>query len=358
MSKTKNQNTFDSEKVNRESIRINNDQRKLSSLSATKRADGYDNKSKSEFELTHNDFAQQELNEKTTHIPVLYSEVLNILDPKPRETYLDLTAGYGGHASGILERTLQYQSSVLVDRDSAAVRHLKNKFQSTSIEIIHKNFLEACCLLAEEERTFDLILADLGVSSPHLNDASRGFSFMHDAPLDMRMDVRSSLTAEVIVNTFTEEQLGQILRDYGDEPKYRQIARRIVEHRPITRTTELANVVARAWPGHSKSHPATRTFQALRIAVNDELGLLAETLKCLEKVLAPGGRLAIISFHSLEDRMVKQHFQELCDEGYESKFRALTKKPIIGTAKEIVFNPRARSAKLRALVKIKTERGS
>jgi 16S rRNA (cytosine1402-N4)-methyltransferase len=201
-----------------------------------------------------------------------------------------------------------------------------------------------------------MILADLGVSSPHLNIASRGFSLRQDGPLDMRMDQEQTLTAKTIVNHYSESDLAGLIKQYGEDPKYRQIAREIVLNRPVNTTSELTNIVARVWPGYHKVHPATRTFQALRIAVNDELEQLKDSLPLWAKLLAPGGRLAVISFHSLEDRAVKHFFKEKSGSQYDSNLRLITKHPVTGDNNEIVFNPRARSAKLRAVAKIKINR--
>jgi 16S rRNA (cytosine1402-N4)-methyltransferase len=289
-----------------------------------------------------------------THIPVLLEPVLKYLDPKAGESYLDLTGGYGGHASAVLEKTASPEKAVLVDRDPNAIKALQEQFKELGTDVRMSDFYSASQKLILEGRQFDLILADLGVSSPHLNQASRGFSLKAEGPLDMRMDTTQSLTAEEIVNTYSEEQLIDILRRYGEEPKARRIASLIIEHRPLRTTTELATVAAKAWPGYSKVHPATRTFQALRIAVNDELGLVQKTLPLIiNNLLAPGGRVAVISFHSLEDRLVKQAFQELGGDRYDAPVRLLTKKPVTGDDTEIVFNPRARSAKLRAALKQK-----
>jgi len=252
------------------------------------------------------------------HIPVMLREVLNILRPKVGESYLDLTAGYGGHAASVLERTLETSSSVLVDRDENAVKELNTRFSGSGVNVIHTDFVSAAQTLLKKERTFDLILADLGVSSPHLNQASRGFSFKQDAPLDMRMDTRQSLSADEIVNSYSETALEDILKTYGEEPKAAQIASRIVKNRPIHSTTQLAEVVAQAWPGYSKVHPATRTFQAIRIAVNNELGLLREALPLWVDLLAPDGRLVVLSFHSLEDRIVKQFFADIAGDRYDA----------------------------------------
>jgi len=294
------------------------------------------------------------LEENHLHQPVLLQQVLQYLDPRAGDSYLDLTGGYGGHASAVLEITHNPADSVLVDRDSNAIAELKKRFAGQGIQLLHKDFLSASRELQASGKTFDVILADLGVSSPHLNQASRGFSIKADGPLDMRMDQTQSLTAEEMVNTYSPAELETILKQYGEEPKARQIASLIVEHRPFKTTTELANVVAKAWPGYSKVHPATRTFQALRIAVNDELELLRKSLPIwMDDLLAPGGRIAIISFHSLEDRLVKDAFKEKAGDRYDADLRLLTKKPVVGDESEIVFNPRARSAKLRAAAKQK-----
>jgi 16S rRNA (cytosine1402-N4)-methyltransferase len=286
------------------------------------------------------------------HIPVLLGQVLQYLAPKEGESYLDVTAGYGGHASAILDITKNPQGLCLVDRDQEAIAVLQ-KLGKKGAHLINADFLTASQQLSESVKQFDMILADLGVSSPHLDKTSRGFSFMNDAPLDMRMDNRQALTAADVVNSYDEVELADILWRFGEEPKARQIARMIVANRPFSSTTELANVVAKAWPGHSRVHPATRTFQAVRIVVNDELGLLEQALPLWIDLLKPGGRLAVISFHSLEDRIVKKTFAEYAL-GYEARLQLLTKKPVSGNTEEIVLNPRARSAKLRAALKIKT----
>lgn len=286
------------------------------------------------------------------HQPVLLQSVLTYLDPKAGETYLDLTAGYGGHAAAILARTGNPEASVLVDRDSKAHAELQQRFKGQGIRLMQTDFLSASHELVAEGKQFDVVLADLGVSSPHLNQASRGFSIKTDGPLDMRMDQSQSLTAEQVVNTYSKEELIDLLKRYGEEPKAAQIASRIVSNRPFLTTSQLATVVAKAWPGYSKVHPATRTFQALRIAVNDELELLRKSLPIwMDELLAPGGRIAVISFHSLEDRLVKQAIAERAGERYDAELRLLTKRPVAGDDTEIVSNPRARSAKLRAAAK-------
>lgn len=292
--------------------------------------------------------------EHNHHIPVLLEPVLTYLNPKPGDTYLDVTGGYGGHASAVLERTNNPQGTTLVDRDENAIRVLRETFEGRGVNIRQADFLTASQALQSEGKRFDLILADLGVSSPHLNQASRGFSIQADGPLDMRMDQSQVLTAEKVVNTYPEAELADLIKKYGEEPKARQIASLIVNNRPITTTKELANIVAKAWPGHSRTHPATRTFQALRIVVNDELELLRKCLPIwIDDLLAPGGRIVVISFHSLEDRIVKDAFKQAGGDRYDASLQILTKKPITGDAQELVFNPRARSAKLRAACKQK-----
>jgi len=294
----------------------------------------------------------QNQNTNQKHTPVLLEEVLQYLEPKEGDSYLDLTAGYGGHATVVLEKTKSAELSVLVDRDENAVAALEQKFGGKT-PILQMDFQAASEKLLSENRKFDVILADLGVSSPHLNEADRGFAISLDGPLDMRMDQTQELTAKTIVNSYSEADLAVLIRKYGEEPKAKQIARLIVQNGPFQTTTELANIVRRAWPGHSRVHPATRTFQALRIAVNDELGLLERSLPLWVKLLKPGGRIGVISFHSLEDRIVKQFFKELGGDRYDATVHLLTNRPITASPNELVFNPRARSAKLRAAVKIK-----
>jgi 16S rRNA (cytosine1402-N4)-methyltransferase len=294
-------------------------------------------------------------NKNKHHEPVLLSEVIQLLEPKVGDSYLDLTAGYGGHAAAIFDRVGSLTSSVLVDRDENAVQQLQQRFGADAVDIRWQDFLTASQELHAEGRQFDNILADLGVSSPHLNQAERGFSLQTDGPLDMRMDNRQALTAEIVVNTYDEAVLAQLLKTYGQEPKAKQIARAIVASRPLTSTKELASIAAKAWPGYSRVHPATRTFQALRIVVNDELGLLEHSLPLWLQLLAPGGRIAVISFQSLEDRIVKNAFAEAAGNRYDAELELLTKRPITAGEQELVLNPRARSAKLRAAVKIKNK---
>jgi len=291
--------------------------------------------------------ATQERNE---HIPVLLEPTLHYLNPQPGQSYLDLTAGYGGHAGKILELTDAFKAAVLVDRDAQALATL-SRFESQGVRLIHQDFLGATRKLVSEGKRFDIILADLGVSSPHLDNASRGFAFGQDGPLDMRMDQSQSLDASQVVNTYSFDDLTRILKQYGEEPRARTIARAIIAARPLETTQELAEIVRSVMPKGSKTHPATRTFQALRIAVNDELELLRQALPLWAELLNPGGRLGVISFHSLEDRIVKQAFAEIAGDRYDAELGNVTKGPVVADDTELVFNPRARSAKLRVVVK-------
>lgn len=286
-------------------------------------------------------------NQSNEHIAVLLSEVVRYLDPKEGESYLDLTAGYAGHAQAVLEKTHNHAATVLVDRDDNAIKVLSEVFRGQDIDFRNQDYLSATRSLQQEGKRFDMILADLGVSSPHLNEDKRGFSLQVAGPLDMRMDQNQSLTADEVVNTYSQEQLTEILEQYGEEPKAHQIAAAIIKNRPIKDTLELAKIASQAWPGHSRTHPATRTFQAIRIAVNDELGQLRQALPIWLEMLEPQGRLAVISFHSLEDRIVKQVFNDACGERYDADHILVTKRPVIASKDELEHNPRARSAKLR-----------
>lgn len=286
------------------------------------------------------------------HEPVLLKEVIAEMNPQRGERYLDATAGYGGHARAILALTESFDTSVLVDRDKAAYDHLQSEFASSGITILRLDFYSAAEELVQQGQLFDLILADLGVSSLHLDTASRGFSFSASGPLDMRMDQRQTLTAQTIVNEWSAEELERILRTYGEEPKARRIAHAIVNGRPIATTDELAKTVARTAGRWTGKHPATRTFQAIRIAVNDELRLLERVMPLWMQLLHPGGRLGIISFHSLEDRLVKRYFSENGGDRYDSSLHIVTKQPVVASAEELAFNPRSRSAKLRVAAKI------
>ena len=287
------------------------------------------------------------------HIPVLLSDVIKYLRPQSGETYLDLTAGYGGHADKILEVTRNYNGAVLNDRDQNAINFLSAKYQTEKPKLMHSDFYNTALRLVENNEKFDMILADFGVSSPQLDRAERGFSFAQAARLDMRMDGSQDLDAWQIVNKWSERKLAEIFVKYGEERKGRAelLAREICMHRPIETTTELADLIKSKSP-YSHMHPATKIFQAIRIVVNDELGEIEKTLVLLPKLLNPGGRVAIISFHSLEDRLVKDFFKEESSKGIESSLEIITKKPIIADKNEIDINPRARSAKLRVAERI------
>jgi len=286
------------------------------------------------------------------HIPVLLQATLDVLKPQKGESYLDLTAGFGGHAKQVIASIGGARLAMLVDRDNMAITALTPLIEAGA-RVLKSDYAAAAKKLAEDGEQFDCILLDLGVSSPQLDNAGRGFSFMQEGPLDMRMDQQAEQTAQALVNKASKDELTRILRDYGEEPHAAKVAQAIYFARPIHTTAQLAEVVAKTYRGRrGKTHPATRTFQAIRIAVNDELTQLATTLPLLLHLLKPGGRVAIISFHSLEDRLVKQFFNEQARAGYEATLKLITKQPISGATQD-VHNPRARSAKLRAAVKIK-----
>ena len=286
------------------------------------------------------------------HVPVLLEQSLSILQPKKGESYLDLTAGYGGHAKEFLKITKNYKDSVLVDRDEFAILNLK-ALQKKGAELMHTDFISATEKLIEEEKKFDIVFVDLGVSSPQLDKEERGFSFNKDGPLDMRMDRRQDISAADIVNRATPKELETIIAKYGEEkPAFTaRIVEAIRTNRPIGTTKELSDLIlSQHRGGWQKTHPATRTFQALRIATNEEIKQVENLLPKLSKLLNNGGRVGIISFHSLEDRLVKQYFKDQDEAGLEASLKLLTKKPIDGATYD-VHNPRSRSAKLRAAVK-------
>jgi 16S rRNA (cytosine1402-N4)-methyltransferase len=278
---------------------------------------------------------------------------MDALRPEKGERYLDLTGGYGGHGAAVLAATQNYKAAVLVDRDEVAVRTLEERFGEKGATIIHDSFCEAAQQLVESGQQFDLILGDFGVSSVQLDRPERGFSFQADGELDMRMDPRQRLTAATIVNKWRERELGAIFAQYGEVSPglASKVSRAIVGARPIEGTVRLAEVIAKAVGGHQRRHPATRFFQAIRITVNDELGEIERMLPMLSKLLKPGGRVALITFHSLEDRLVKRYFKADQSRGLEAEYATWTKTPVVATQTEIVNNPRARSAKLRAAVR-------
>lgn len=302
------------------------------------------------------------------HVPVLLKEVIYALQPREGGIYVDGTVGAGGHATALLTASSPSGQLYGIDQDLQTLeiaRQILAPFRER-VHLIHGNFKQ----LAQLAQLHDIppahgILLDLGVSSMQFEQPERGFSFQVDGPLDMRMNPVYGPTAADLVNTLPEQELANLIYRYGEEPQSRRIARAIVQARPLFRTSDLASVVSRAikWRGKKKPkiHPATRTFQALRIAVNDELTVLEQVLPQALKLLRPGGRLAVISFHSLEDRIVKQFFkreaqdcicppeQLICTCRHKSIIEIITKKPILPAEAEILANPRARSAKLRVV---------
>ncbi|MFA5026497.1 MAG: 16S rRNA (cytosine(1402)-N(4))-methyltransferase RsmH [Candidatus Methylomirabilota bacterium] len=287
------------------------------------------------------------------HVPVMTAEVLEFLQPRSGGRYLDATVGLAGHAAAILEASGPAGSLLGIDRDPEALRAAGERLAGfgSRARLLHGRH-EALQELVDPAERFDGILFDLGVSALQLETAERGFSFATEGPLDMRMDPTCGPTAADLVGRLPEEELADLIFRWGEERWSRRIARVIVQVRgaaPIATTAELASVVARAiprgkWP--RQIHPATRTFQALRIAVNEELTGLADTLTAAAGRLLPGGRLAAIGFHSLEDRIVKHTWRALAAAG---PFRILTRRPIVAGLDELANNPRARSAKLRVL---------
>jgi 16S rRNA (cytosine1402-N4)-methyltransferase len=303
--------------------------------------------------IKHDESRAPILESRGRHQPVLLREALEFLNVRPDGTYIDATLGAGGHAEAILER-LERGRLLGIDRDAAALAGARARLEAFGerLIVLAGNFAEIDALHAASGLPpADGLLADLGVSSTQLEDASRGFSFALPGPLDMRMDPSSGTTAEELVNHMPERDLADLIFQLGEERYSRRIARAIVEARPIRKTTELAQVVTRAIPSRSglhQIHPATRTFLALRLAVNRELENLERLLAKALDVLRPQGRLVIISFHSLEDRLVKRAFQRWQREG---QARLLARKVVRPSREELDRNPRARSAKLRAAEK-------
>ena len=306
------------------------------------------------------------------HVPVLLQECLDALAIRPEGIYVDGTLGRAGHSLEIVKR-LTTGRLIGIDRDETAIAAAQERLADYAdrVTLVHSNFDRIGDILAELHIDgADGMLFDLGVSSPQLDDAERGFSYMHDAPLDMRMDRSAYLTAREVVNGWSYEELRRILFEYGEERYAPAIARRIVqtrEQRPIETTLELVEVIKSAMPPaalREKQHPAKRSFQAIRIAVNGELDALPPMLEAATEHLNSGGRLAVISFHSLEDRIIKKTMQELatgctcppefpvCVCGKKPKLRLVSRKPIVSTDEELERNPRARSAKLRVAEKL------
>jgi 16S rRNA (cytosine1402-N4)-methyltransferase len=293
---------------------------------------------------------------RAIHVPVLLKEAIDFLAVRRGGTYIDATVGLGGHSYEIAKRLGAPGHLIGLDKDPAALKIAREGLTQAedwpTITLLHRSFAE----IAKGQRpaTIDGILADIGVSSLQLDDATRGFSFQADGPLDMRMDPHSERSAEQVVNHLDERQLADVIYEFGEERRSRRIARAICRSRPIRSTAHLADVIsAAARPMNSEQrriHPATRTFQALRIFVNRELDDLRALLEAAPRILKPGGRVVVISFHSLEDRIVKDAFREGAIKN--KYFRVLTKKPVTATELENDRNPRARSAKLRAAEKI------
>jgi 16S rRNA (cytosine1402-N4)-methyltransferase len=291
------------------------------------------------------------------HVPVLYNEVLAGLQPKPGGFYIDGTVGAGGHAAGILERSSPDGLLLGLDRDPAALEVARAALArfGERVRLVRASYTELGRYAPEGSA--DGVLLDLGLSSLQLDDPARGFAFRHDGPLDMRYDPDAVLTANEIVNEWPLDELAEVIYKYGEERHSRRIARAIGAARPIRTTGQLAEVVVRAVGGRRGStHPATRTFQALRIAVNGELEALQTVLPLAVRVLKPGGRLAVISFHSLEDRIVKQFIRARSRPGKDANnvpvLREVTRKPMEPDEAEVAANPRARSARLRVAEKV------
>ncbi len=304
------------------------------------------------------------------HVPVLLQETIKSLNVKENGIYIDGTIGGGGHSFEIAKLLRPEMGAKLIglDQDEAAIESSKNKlapYQSL-LTVVRSNYSNIKAVLRELNVDFaDGILLDLGVSSHQLDEAERGFSYMDDAPLDMRMDRRNTLSAYEVVNGYSEHDLFRIIKDYGEDRFAQNIAKNIVKKReegPIKTTFELRDIISASIPMKVKKtggHPAKRTFQAIRIEVNHELDVLEDTLDTMIDILAPGGRLCIITFHSLEDRIVKTNFKRnedpctcppdfpVCVCGKKSKGRVITRKPIIPTTEEMETNPRSKSAKLR-----------
>jgi 16S rRNA (cytosine1402-N4)-methyltransferase len=298
----------------------------------------------------------------TMHQPVLYQEIIHALQPKSPGCYIDGTIGAGGHARGILEACVPDGCLLGFDLDPQALALARETLAPYGKRLIlvqasYLSILETMQHLGWD--TVDGIVLDLGVSSMQLDTPERGFSFQSDAPLDMRFNRDAGLTAAQLINTTPEGDLADLLFEYGEEPHAKRIARMIVQARPVMTTMQLAKIVRKVYPGHSRIHPATRTFQAIRIWVNDELTVLEQALPGAMQALRPGGRLAVISFHSLEDRIVKNFFRQESKNRINPPFekiyevergatlKVITRRPIAPGSDEIQSNPRARSAKLR-----------
>jgi 16S rRNA (cytosine1402-N4)-methyltransferase len=304
------------------------------------------------------------------HVPVLAEEVRRLCAVQPGETVVDATFGSGGHASLLADDLRGRGRLIAVDRDPDVrpyFEEFKRRHGSLQARLLRGEFSLVLEQLAANDVEADVVLIDLGVSSMQLDRPERGFSYAHDAPLDMRMDPSAEVSARDIVNEWDDRELAQIFRRYGEERYARQIARAIVARRPLETTAELVDVIRSAIPAPARfgeGHPAKRVFQALRIAVNDELGAIERALPAALEMLRPGGRLAVISFHSLEDRIVKNFLRDaergctcppdfpICVCGQKPVMRALSRKPIRPSAEEVARNPRSASSRLRVGTKI------
>ena len=307
------------------------------------------------------------------HIPVLFHEIMDIMAPQPGEVFVDCTLGGGGHSRGFLERMGDDGRLIGIDQDTNALQAAGANLAEFGdrVTYVHSNYNNLDELLNTYAPDGVVgILFDIGVSSHQLDEKDRGFSYMQDAPLDMRMNQSQNFSAWDVVNTYSEEELHRIIKEYGEERWAKRVAQFIVEFRkekPVETTGELVDIIKRAIPKGAReegSHPAKRTFQAIRIEVNDELGVLTRTISVAAKHLKKGGRLGIISFHSLEDRIVKEQFRYLasdcicppelpfCQCDKVSEVKILTRKPVTATKEELEANSRSKSAKFRAVVKI------
>jgi len=289
------------------------------------------------------------------HQAVLVHEVLEYLDLAPGKKVLDCTLGGGGHARSILEHITPGGILTGIDQDEDALKAASENLRDfkDNINLIHSNFRNLETIIAKhDEGEFDGVLFDLGLSSLQLEDSKRGFSIKHNGPLDMRMDRGQKIDAAYLVNKLSESEIKEVIKRFGEERFSGRIARAIASKRPIETTFQLAEIISRAVPGkarHGRIHPATRTFQALRIAVNKELEALDSVLNIVLKYIKRGGKICVISFHSLEDRIVKNRFR---DYARQDLLRIITKKPVIAQREEVLLNPRSRSAKLRVGMRI------
>ena len=292
------------------------------------------------------------------HISVLLKETIYVINPKDNGIYVDMTLGAGGHTKYLLEKSAPNGKVIAFDKDSESIENAQKTLKTVygdRLILVHSDYSDSLNKLHELGISeVDGIIMDIGVSSYQIDTPDRGFSFLHNGTLDMRMDKESQLTAYDIVNVWDEEDIADILKTYGEERFSKRIARKIVSSRPISTTKQLANIVTLAIPKnfYKKIHPATKTFQALRIVVNNELEYLKKGLICAIEMLKDEGVLCVISFHSLEDRIVKNIFREY---KHKQVLRLINKKPIYPNEEEIQNNRRARSAKLRCVVKINKE---